>query len=141
MHKELISTSSIAIEAPVAKIWEALVTPDIAKQYFFGAQVITDWQEGNPITFKGSYKGNCYEEKGTIIAVQPYTLLQYTHWSHFDGLPDAPENYRVWTFDLRDKGDFTQLSVAEDNIPTEKQRLRSDEFWGGVLASIKELLE
>jgi hypothetical protein len=39
------------------------------------------------------------------------------------------------------KRDFTQLSVAEDNIPTEKQCLRSDEFWSGVLNTVKHLLE
>jgi hypothetical protein len=33
------------------------------------------------------------------------------------------------------------LSVTEDNIPDETKRARSDEFWSGVLASIKRIVE
>ena len=33
------------------------------------------------------------------------------------------------------------LSVTEDNIPDETKRARSDEFWSGVLATIREIVE
>jgi len=33
------------------------------------------------------------------------------------------------------------LSVTEDNIPDETKRARSDEFWSGVLTTIKEMVE
>ncbi|MCB0565026.1 MAG: SRPBCC domain-containing protein [Phaeodactylibacter sp.] len=141
MDRKYISKSTIDIQAPVAKVWDALINPAIAKEYFFGAEIISDWQEGSPITLKGEFNGNKYEEKGVLLAVKPGIQLQYTHWSNFDGLPDVPENYRIWTFDLREKKAHTQLSVSEDNIPTEKQQKRSDEFWAGVLLTIQQLVE
>lgn len=141
MNKELISKSSIDINASSPKIWEALVEPEIAKEYFFGAKIVTNWKVGSPISFKGEFKGNKYEEKGTLLNVELNTQLQYSHWSNFDGLPDEPENYRTWTFDIMEKDGLTQLSISEDNIPTEKQQKRSDEFWNEVLITIKGLLE
>ncbi|WP_437398745.1 SRPBCC domain-containing protein [Flagellimonas lutimaris] len=141
MSKELISKSSIDINAPSSEIWEALVNPEIAKEYFFGAEIVTDWKVGSPIKFKGEFNVNNYEEKGVLINVEPNSQLQYSHWSHFDGLPDEPENYRTWTFDITEKNGTTLLTISEDNIPSEKQRSRSDEFWNEALLKIKRLVE
>ncbi|UZR99718.1 SRPBCC family protein [Chondrinema litorale] len=137
----MISKSSIKIKASATRIWEILVTPEIAKSYFFGAEIETDWKVGSPITFTGEYNGNKYQEKGILLCVVPNTQLQYSHWSNFDGLPDEPENYRTWTFDLEEMNGMSQLSISEDNIPTEKQKNRSDEFWAEVLLKIKHLAE
>lgn len=141
MSKELISKSSIDINASSPKIWEALVKPEIAKKYFFGAEIVTDWKVGSPITFKGEFNGNKYEEKGVLLNIEPSAQLQYSHWSNFDGLPDEPENYRTWTFDINENDGITKLSISEDNIPTEKQKNRSDEFWKEVLQKIKHIVE
>lgn len=141
MSKELISKTSIDINAPSSEIWEALVKPEIAKEYFFGAEIVTDWKVGSPIKFKGEFNGNKYEEKGVLINVETNSQLQYSHWSHFDGLPDEPENYRTWTFDITKMNGATLLTISEDNIPSEKQRSRSDEFWNEALLKIKRLVE
>lgn len=125
----------------MAKVWESLVNPEIAKTYFWGAEVTTDWQVGSPIIFSGEFNGNKYEEKGTILQFKPEKLLQYTHWSNLEGIPDVPENYRQWSFELLAEGPDVTLSITEDNIPTEQQRKRSDEFWNEVLNTIKQLLE
>lgn len=141
MSKKLISRSSIDINAPSTKIWEALVKPEIAKKYFFGAEVLTSWKIGSPIIFKGEFNGNKYEEKGVLLNVEPNTQLRYSHWSNFDGLPDEPENYRIWTFDIHRKDGTTQLSITEDNIPTDRQKGRSDEFWSVLLQKVKRIVE
>ena len=133
--------ASIAIEASGADVWDALVNPATAKAYFFGAEVHSDWKEGSPITFTGELNGNSYHEKGTILQCQPQRLLQYSHWSNLEQLPDLPENYRNWTFRI-EPGDLgVILSVTEDNIPDETKRARSDEFWAGVLSTIKGIVE
>lgn len=141
MSRALISKSSIHINAPSSEIWEALVNLEIAKKYFFGAEIVTDWKEGSPIKFKGEFKGNKYEEKGVLLNVNPNSILQYSHWSHFDGLADEPHNYRTWTFEIIEDNSTNLLSISEDNIPTEKQKNRSDEFWEEVLIKIKSLVE
>ena len=54
---------------------------------------------------------------------------------------DLPENYRNWTFRIESGDAGVVLSVTEDNIPDETKRARSDEFWSGVLATIKGIVE
>jgi uncharacterized protein YndB with AHSA1/START domain len=141
MERQHVSTGSIAIEASSADVWDALVNPAIARAYFFGATVRSDWKEGSPITFTGEFNGNSYHEKGTILQCRPETLLQYSHWSDLEQLPDVPENYRNWTFRIEPKNAGVVLSVTEDNIPDEGKRARSDEFWSGVLSTIKGIVE
>ena len=141
MDRDFISKISIVIKAPVAKVWDAIVNPEMARKYFWDAEVSTDWKVGSPITFRGEFNGNKYEEKGEILQFIPEKLLQYSHWSNLEGIPDVPENYRKWTFELLEEGTNVNLSITEDNIPTEKQRKRSDEFWNDVLKTIKQLLE
>ena len=133
--------ASIAIEASSADVWDALVNPLIAKAYFFGAEVHSDWKEGDPVTFTGEFSGNPYHEKGTILQCKPERLLQYSHWSDLEQLPDLPENYRNWTFRIESRNAGVVLSVTEDNIPDEGKRARSDEFWSGVLSTIKGIVE
>ena len=141
MERRHVSRASIEIEASSADVWDALVNPATAKEYFFGAKVRSDWKEGSPITFTGEFRGNAYREKGTILRCSPEKMLQYSHWSDLEELPDLPENYRTWTFRIAPEGTGVLLSVTEDNIPTEAKRARSDEFWPGVLSTIKEIVE
>jgi len=142
MEREHVSTASVTIKGSGEAVWGALVSAAAAKKYFFGAKVDSDWTEGSPITFTGEFRGNVYREKGTILRCSPEKMLQYSHWSDLEGVPDLPENYRNWTFRIApDEGTGVVLSVTEDNIPTEAKRGRSDEFWSGVLSTIKEIVE
>lgn len=136
-----ISKASIKINSQPQQVWNSLVTPEIAKKYFWGAEITTEWKEGSPITFKGEFNGNKYLEKGILLSVIPNKQLQYTHWSNLEGIPDIPENYRVWTFNLEEEENYVQLSVSENNIPTENKKERSDEFWKEMLATIKQIVE
>lgn len=141
IKKNYISKTSIDIHTQATKVWNALVNPGIAKAYFWGANITTDWKENSPITFNGEFNGNKYVEKGTLLKVKPNVQLQYTHWSNLEGIPDIPENYRIWTFDMDENNGTTQLLITEESIPTEKQKKRSDEFWKEVLLKIKQLVE
>lgn len=76
MKKDLISKASLTIDAPIAKVWDALVNPQAIKEYMFGASVACDWREGSPITWRGQWKGKAYEDKGVIQRIEPKRLLQ-----------------------------------------------------------------
>jgi uncharacterized protein YndB with AHSA1/START domain len=141
MEREHVSRASVVINESSAAVWGALVSAAAAKKYFFGAEVESDWTEGSAITFTGEFRGNVYREKGTILRCSPEKMLQYSHWSDLEGSPDLPESYRTWTFRIAPEGTGVVLSVTEDNIPTEAKRARSDEFWSGVLSTIKEIVE
>lgn len=141
MNKDLIAKAATTIDAPVAKVWDALVTPDAIKQYMFGTTAISDWNEGSPIVWKGEWKGRVYEDKGVILQFTPGRTLQYTHFSPLAGLPDKPENYHTVTINLSADGASTRVSLSQDNSPTEQAREEYAKNWGAMLGGLKKYLE
>jgi len=140
--KDILSTkSSITINAPAAKVWQALTTPKLIKQWFFGVDTLTDWKVNSPIIHKGVWQGKPYEDKGIIVKFDPPTLLAHTHWSAFSGLPDRAENYQTVTWELSEHDDHTDLVVAEVNLPSEQARTVSEQSWKTVLNALKEVVE
>jgi uncharacterized protein YndB with AHSA1/START domain len=71
MNKGLIANVSTTINAPSAKLWQALVTPAAIKEYMFGTTVTSDWVVGSPIVWKGEWQGRAYEDKGIILRSCP----------------------------------------------------------------------
>src|SRR6266542_5383043 len=82
---DLVAKASTSISAPVSKVWDALVNPAIIRQYMFGTNVTSEWKEGSPISWKGEWKGQAYEDKGAILKLRPEKLLQYSHYSPLMG--------------------------------------------------------
>src|ERR1700674_335292 len=105
---EITAQVSTTTSASPKKVWEALTTPAKLKQYFFGADVESDWKVGSPIRMKGEYKGKSYEDKGEIIAFEPMKRLSFSHWSALSGALDKPENYHLVTFGLAPHGEGSE---------------------------------
>jgi uncharacterized protein YndB with AHSA1/START domain len=141
MKNDITGTASVEIHAPVQKVWEALTTPEIIKEYFFGTDAISDWKIGSPLIFKGEWQGKHYEDKGTILDNEENRLLRYSYWSSMSGIEDKPENYVIVTYELLEKNGNTMLTVIQENIPDEKMKAHSEENWKKVLAELKDLLE
>ncbi len=141
MNTNHIAKQSITINAPAVKVWEALVNPVMIKQYLFGTEVQTDWKVGNPIIYKGTWEGKEYLDKGTIIDLVPGKLLLTTYWSSLSGLPDAPENYKSITYELKPEKQGTRLNITQDNNATAEEKNHSEQNWKMVLNGLKELVE
>lgn len=137
----LIVSSSVIINAPAAKVWEVLTTPSTIKLYMFGADVRSDWKVGSPITYSGSWEGKAYEDKGTILKIEPGKVLQTSYWSEVFNLPDLPENYKQVTYTLVENNGQTELTITQDNNTSEKERDRSQKNWDLVLQGIKGVAE
>ncbi len=142
MSKGFTATSSIEIDAPVSKVWEALVNPELIRQYLFGAEVNTDWKVGSPITYTGIWEGKPFEDKGTILEIEPETRLVSTYWSAFSGLPDSTEYYQTVRYELDQSGSTrTILTVTQDNIPSQGDVSRYEQNWNMTLEAIKKVVE
>ena len=141
MAKKLVSKSSITINAPVSKVWQALTDPAQIKQYLFGTNTISDWKKGSPISYEGEWEGKKYKDKGTIIDIVPGKLLHTTYWSSMGGKEDKPENYNNVIYELQPQNEKTLITISQDNIDTEEQLKHMEQNWGIVLDSMKKLLE
>ncbi len=139
--EDIIARVSTTIDAPKDKVWEALVTPKIIKQYFFGTDVTSDFRVGSKITWKGEWEGKPYEDKGEIREAVPGELLQFSHLSPSSGEKDIPENYRIVTITLEEKNKKTKVTLTQDNNHSEQARKHSENNWQMMLDSLKKVLE
>jgi uncharacterized protein YndB with AHSA1/START domain len=141
MSEKYVAKTSIKIDAPKLKVWEALTDPQLIKQYLFGTEVTTDWKVGSPITYKGEWEGKSYEDKGKILQVEPEKLLVSTFWSSLSGVPDLPENYQTVRYELSNEDGGTRLTLTQDNNATREAAEHSEQNWNMVLDGLKKLLE
>ncbi len=141
MNKKFTAKATTTIHAPVSKVWQALVNPEIIKQYLFNTDVISDWKVGSPILYRGEWQGKPFEDKGTILQIEPEKLLMSTHWSPLSGVPDLPENHHTVTYTLSSKGESTEVTIAQDNNASEEEKEHSEQNWKVVLERMKKLLE
>jgi uncharacterized protein YndB with AHSA1/START domain len=141
MDRGLIAQAEVDIKAPSDRVWEALVTPSIIKQYFFGSHILTDWAVGSPILYRGEWQGKPYEDKGTVLELEPEHLLVVTHWSPLSGTQDAPENYHTVRYTLVPRGQATSVTIRQDNNASAEEVQHSEQNWAAVLGGLKVLLE
>lgn len=141
MAEDLSTEHSIAIDAPVQAVWDAITAPATIERWFFGVHTETDWREGSPIVHTGTWQGRPYEDRGTIVRIEPPHVLTHTHWSALSGLPDLPEHHQRVTWTLRPSGTGTELTVSETNLPSGEAKGVSDQTWPVVLANLKQVVE
>jgi uncharacterized protein YndB with AHSA1/START domain len=139
--EDIIARVSTTIDAPASKVWEALVTPEIIRQYMFGTTVRSDFRIGSPIMWSGEWQGKRYEDKGEIREFQPHRLLQYSHFSPLTGEKDIPENYHIVTITLVENDGQTNVTLTQDNNPTDKSREHSEKNWRMMLDGLKKTVE
>src|SRR5437764_9922126 len=137
MKNRFMAQVQVEINAPRAKVWKALVTPAMIRQYMFGTNAVSDWEEGAPIVWQGEWEGKPYEDKGTILQLKPERILQYSHFSPLAGQPDLPENYHTVTIELTPRGAGPLVLLSQDNNATEEEREHSEQNWRMMLTSLK----
>ena len=141
MPKNFTVKTIVTINAPASRVWEALTTPEIVKQFLFGTEVISDWKKGSSITYKGILHEKSYEDKGTILNVVPEKLFEYTIWSSMAGTLDIPENYKKITYELTPENGGTKLIITQSNNPTDGEKRHADWSWDLITKNLKKLLE
>ena len=142
MPSTFVAEKQITINASIDAVWRTLTDPDLVKQYMHGTNMETSWEPGSPITWKGEWQGRSYEDKGTVLDVEPNKRLRVTHWSPMGGSEDKPENYHTVTYELEPRGAETVLTLTQDNNPTQADAdAMAERNWGPVLEGLKAVAE
>jgi uncharacterized protein YndB with AHSA1/START domain len=136
-----IANVSVNIDAPVDAVWKALVDPELIQQYMFGTKVGTDWEEGSSIRWKGEWKGKAYEDKGTILEIEPEKVLKYSHFSPLSGQQDVQENYHNVTIKLSGSNGKTTVNLSQDNNENKEERDHSRQNWLMMLEGLRKAVE
>ncbi|MGO4691145.1 SRPBCC family protein [Glaciibacter sp. 2TAF33] len=138
---DFIARAQTTIAAPASRVWKALTDPGLIRQYMFGTEVITTWEPGTSIRYRGEWEGKPYEDKGTILDFEPEKRMRSTHFSPLGGQPDAPENYHTLTYTLAEEGGRTTVTLTQDNNPDQAAAAHSESMWQPMLESLRELVE
>jgi uncharacterized protein YndB with AHSA1/START domain len=141
MNKKFVAKASTTINTPASKVWEALTTPELIKQYMFGTDVISDWKVGSPIVYRGEWQGKPFEDKGKILEFEREKSLVSTHYSPLSGVPDIPENYHTVAYHLVEKDGKTEVTITQDNNASDEEKSHSEQNWNQVLQGLKKILE
>ncbi|MGO8693434.1 MAG: SRPBCC domain-containing protein [Rectinemataceae bacterium] len=141
MADSFVASTSIAIDAKAEKVWNALVNPDLIRQYLYGTQAISEWKVGSPIVYRGEWEGKHYEDKGTILELIPNKSLVTSYWSSFSGREDKPENYLRVSCHIAEAGGESTLTITTENNPSREAADQAASNWATVLGTLKKLLE
>jgi len=134
---------TVTINATASNVWDALTNPQLIKRWMLDTEinVITDWQIGSPIIFRGSLHWTSFENKGTILQFEPEKVFQYNYWSTLSGRPDIPENHIIVGFVLNPITNQTALTLTLSNITDEVNYKHLDFYWAVTLEVFKKLCE
>ena len=133
--------AEVLVNVPPDRVWSALTTPELIRQYLFGTTAVSDWKVGSPIVYRGEWEGKPYEDKGTILEIVPQKRLASTYWSAFSGLPDEPENYQTVTYDLAPAEIGTRLTVTQTKVTSQESADHLTKNWQMVLGNLKKFAE
>jgi uncharacterized protein YndB with AHSA1/START domain len=141
MKHPYTATVDLHIDAPVEKVWNAIINPQMISQYLHGTNVVSDWQKGSPLSFSGIWNDKEYFDKGIILEMEKERLLSYSWLSSMSGLEDEEENYSIITYRLTHVNNGTDLKLTQQNIPNEAGVQSSEKNWMTVMKEIKKLVE
>jgi len=140
--EKFTAKSQATFKATPEKVWSALTDPLQVKQWLFGTDMsVTEWAVGGKITYKGEWEGKQYEDKGTILEIEPGKKLVSTYWSGLSGKADVPENYQKVSYELIPEGEGTKLVITQEGNETEESAKHSEGNWKMVLDGLKKVVE
>ncbi|MFD1602014.1 SRPBCC family protein [Flavobacterium artemisiae] len=133
--------STILLNAPTEKVWNALTQPELVKQWQYGSDLITDWKVNSEIRFRNEWEGQVFEQWGKILEVIPNQKIRYSLFFPRPGLEDKPENYFIMSYVLSEENQKTKLEIIqEDNRPEAKQEEPQGEE-NPILQALKAVVE
>lgn len=126
------------IETTPEQLWQALTSSEFTRQYWFGAEVRSDWMVGSP--FALSLDGEI-TDSGEILEADPPRRLSYSFKHHkYEELRHEPISRVVFT--IEPFGAVVRLTVLHDGFVEGGKYLGAvSNGWPAILSQLKSLLE
>jgi uncharacterized protein YndB with AHSA1/START domain len=124
----------IYIHATPEKIWQALIDPDMTREFWGRHRNASDWKPGSAWQHQNYDDASDISVAGTVVESDPPRRLVLT-WAP----PDSTDVSRV-SFDIDEFMGSSKLTVTHRELSEEGMRGISS-GWPAVLSSLKTLLE
>ena len=130
------------------KVWQALVDPEVTREYWVGSKAdgpahenVSDWGAGSRWEHRRMDDARTVDIVGTVVESTPPRRLVLT-WARPKDAEDDSKLSRV-TFDIEPQGDgIIRLTVTHDDLERDPQMLAGiSSGWPKILSNLKTLLE
>lgn len=127
------------IKTTKEKLWEALTTGEITKQYFYNTELTGEIKAGGKIEYvslddEGNKKSPVV---GTVLEVIPYK--KFEHRFSFPGYDESPS--RV-TYEIEEADGVVKLTLTHDQFDENAKSFEETQGgWPFILSGLKTLLE
>lgn len=128
------------LHAPVERVWQALTDPAIVKQYFFGTELVTSWEVGEPLYFQGEWDGKPYQDRGVVLEYAANKRLAFSYLSSWSGKEDLPENYLWVCYEVKPTDSGTELTILQTNYDEERAK-HSEGNWASLIEEMRKVVE
>lgn len=132
----------IQINAPIERVYSALISSDEIPQYFPLKKVESTWREGEEVLYYGVVGEQPFIDYGVIEKLNSPNLYQYSYWSDNHGTERLPENHISISYQLKENQGGTELVLNQSNIQSrELYQVMEEQVWDYLLGSLKQYVE
>ena len=129
------------IRSTPERVWDAIVKPEMTRQYFYGTEIQSDLKVGSSLEYfmKNEQGENVSALTGKILEVVPGKKLVHTFSFPQNGDKPSRASYEIERFG---DSDLVKLTVIHDEFDGETQTYKETSGgWPILLNSLKTLLE
>ena len=128
----------VYIQAPCEKVWDALIDPEMNKEYWGRHCNVSDWKVGSRWQHADYDDRTQVRVAGTVIeSNRPHRRV--LSWARPEHLDDPDQVSKV-TFTIEQQFGSSKLTVIHSDLDDEMLRAVSG-GWPPILSSLKTLLE
>ncbi|SEL48509.1 Uncharacterized conserved protein YndB, AHSA1/START domain [Paenibacillus sp. cl141a] len=132
------------IGASLEKVWEVLTSPEGTRATFYGSELRSSFQVGEPFAYVGP--GNDGEETvhvyGNVLAYEPQKVLSLSEHPGPSYYANHEELESRITFNLEPVGNCTKLTLVNDQYtPDHPSRAKAADSWWMVMSILKTYAE
>jgi uncharacterized protein YndB with AHSA1/START domain len=128
----------IYIRTTPARLWEAIIDPDIHAKYNFGADVRSDWAPGSRLEMTAPQVDGVLAD-GEILVVEPSRRLVHTMTALWDEDVRAEGTSRI-SWEIEQFADSCRLTVVHSQL-SENAEPQLYAGWAMILSGLKTWLE
>ena len=122
------------------KVFDAIITPELARRYWGHENVSEDWKPGSDWQHVRPTETREVDLVGKVLESDPPRRLVLSWVNHSQ--QDDPEQYSQVAFDIEAMGDLVKLTVSHTDLQPGSNMLTGiSKGWPMILCSLKSLLE
>ena len=132
----------VLINSPVEMVFDALTNSKEIPKYYPLLSVVSEWNEGNEVLYKGEINGAPFTDFGVIEEISKPNIYRYRYWSDNHGTERTEENHLTIEYKVSPTADGSEVKVTQSNIKSkEMYEMMEGQVWEYLLNSLKTHLE